>query len=210
MPAHELKTPLTIISADTQVLEMDLGENEWLTDIRSQTSRLADLTNNLVYLARMEEQLQMEWSEFDLSQVAQEVVEDFRAPAIQKGERLTAEIVPGLTMKGEEKTIRRLLTIFLDNAVKYTGEGGEIRLTAEKWHSQLRLQVCNTTEHMDKAALPHLFDRFYRTDQSRNSQTGGYGLGLSIAAAIVKSHGGKITASTEDEKSLLITVTFPG
>ncbi|MDO4523187.1 MAG: HAMP domain-containing sensor histidine kinase [Eubacteriales bacterium] len=207
---HELKTPLTIISADTEVLEMDYGENEWLDDIRSQTARLTELTNNLVFLARMEEQPRAEKIEFSLSDAAQEAADDFQAVAKTKGKILTSSVEPDLTMHGDEKTIRRLMAIFLDNAVKYTNENGTIRLTLDKWRGQMRLQVYNTTDHMKKETLTHLFDRFYRTDQSRNSQTGGYGLGLSIASAIVSSHNGKITATTADEKSLLITVIFPG
>ncbi len=206
---HELKTPLTIISADAEVLEMDFGESEWLDDIRSQTERLADLTNNLVFLARMEEQPQMEKIDFSLSDAAQETLEDFQAVCRFKEKNLIGSIQPNLTMNGDEKMIRRLMTIFLDNAVKYTDENGTIRLTLDKWHGQRRLQVYNTTKHIEKESLTHLFDRFYRTDQSRNSKTGGYGLGLSIAAAIVATHHGKINASTDDEKSLLITVTFP-
>ncbi|MDO4621202.1 MAG: HAMP domain-containing sensor histidine kinase [Lachnospiraceae bacterium] len=206
---HELKTPLTVISADTEVLEMDYGENEWLDDIRKQTTRLADLTNSLVFLARMEEQPQMEYTEFSLSDAAQEAADDYKTVAESKGKTLSAAVVPDLRMCGDEKTIRRLIAIFLDNAVKYTDEHGEIRLSLDRWRGQLRLQVYNTTEHIDRDSLTHLFDRFYRTDASRNSKTGGYGLGLSIASAIAASHKGKITASTADEKSLLITVTFP-
>ncbi len=206
---HELKTPLTIISADTEVLEMDYGENEWLDDIRSQTTRLADLTNNLVFLARMEEHPQMENIEFSLSEAAQEAADDFQAVAKSQGKTLAAVIEPELRMSGDEKTIRRLMAIFLDNAIKYTDEHGEIRLTLDKWRGQIRLQVYNTTNYIARDSLPHLFDRFYRTDASRSSETGGYGLGLSIASAIVASHHGKITATTADEKSLLITVTFP-
>ncbi len=207
---HELKTPLTIINADAEVLEMDYGENEWLTDIRSQTERLTELTNNLVFLARMEEQQnQTEMIEFSLSEAADEAADDYYTVAMMKGKNLTADIEPDLKMKGDEKSIRRLMAIFLDNAVKYTDENGTIRLTLDRWKGQLRLQVYNSTEHIERASLEHLFDRFYRTDQSRSSKTGGYGLGLSIAAAIAAAHNGKVTASTEDEKSLLITVTFP-
>ncbi|MGN0732560.1 MAG: sensor histidine kinase [Emergencia sp.] len=207
---HELKTPLTIISADAEVLEMDFGENEWLNDIRSQTERLSDLTSNLVYLSRMEEQPQIEAVDFSLSDAVREAADDFYAVAKMKGKTLNSSVEPDLIMRGDEKTICRLIAIFLDNAVKYTNENGMIRITLDKWRGQLRLQVYNTTDYIKRDSIAHLFDRFYRTDQSRNSQTGGYGLGLSIASAIVASHNGKLTATTSDEKSLLITVTFPG
>ena len=114
-----------------------------------------------------------------------------------------------ISMKGDEKAIRGLITILLDNAVKYTNINGQISVTLEKKKNRICLSVFNTTEFISKEQIPHLFDRFYRTDASRNSQTGGYGLGLSIALAIVNAHRGKISAATQDEKSLLITVTFP-
>lgn len=113
-----------------------------------------------------------------------------------------------ISMKGDEKAIRGLITILLDNAVKYTNEKGQISVTLEKRKNRICLSVFNTTEYISKEQISHLFDRFYRTDESRNSQTGGYGLGLSIAAATVESHKGKILAETRDEKSLRITVVF--
>ncbi len=207
---HELRTPLTIISADAEVLEMDFGESEWLEDIRSQTKRLSDLTNDLVFLTRMEEQPQTDQTDLPLSSLVRQTLENYQPAAASEGKTLTASVESDLVMRGDEKNIQTLLSILLDNAMKYTDERGIIHLTLEKWRGQTRVQIYNTTESMKKDSLQHLFDRFYRTDASRNSQTGGHGLGLSIAAAIAAAHKGKITASTEDEKSLLITVTFPG
>lgn len=206
---HELKTPLTIIDADAEVLEMDLGENEWLNDIKAQTKRLAQLTNSLILLSRMEEQPQTEKIDFPISDLLEETVETFQALARTRNKKLSAQIQPMLSMRGDEKPIRQLVTILLDNAVKYSDDGGRIEVALKKQKNAIYLSVYNTVESISRESLPHLFDRFYRTDKSRNSQTGGYGLGLSIAAAIVNAHKGKITASTQDEKSLLITATFP-
>lgn len=207
---HELKTPLTIIDADAEILEMDFGNSEWLTDIRNQTKRLAELTNSLILLSRMEEErTQIRMIEFPLSDLAEETVETFRALAKTQNKTLTGRIQPMVSIHGDEKLLCRLITILLDNAVKYSEPGGTISLTLEKQRNLIRLCVFNTTEYIARNHLEHLFDRFYRTDQSRNSQTGGYGLGLSIAAAIVYEHKGKIAATTEDEKSLLMTVTLP-
>ena len=206
---HELKTPLTIIEADTEVLEMDFGENEWLQDIQSQTKRLEDLTNTLVVLSRMEEGQNSNMRvEFPLSDMLEEVCHTFQAPAKVQEKELRSTIEPMISMKGDEKAIRGLVTILLDNAVKYTNENGHIAVNLEKKKNRIYLSVFNTTEFISKEQICHLFDRFYRTDVSRNSQTGGYGLGLSIAAATVESHKGKIFAETEDEKSLRITVIF--
>lgn len=206
---HELKTPLTIIDADAEVLEMDLGENEWLTDIQVQTKRLAELTNNLILLSRMEEQPQVEQIEFPISDLVEETVETFQTLARTHNKTLSCQIQPMLSMSGDETSIRQLVTILLDNAIKYSQDGGQIQVGLKKQKNTLCLSVFNTVESMPKESLAHLFDRFYRADKSRNSKTGGYGLGLSIALAIVNAHKGKIVASTQDEASLLITATFP-
>lgn len=187
---HELKTPLTIIDADAEVLAMDLGENGWLNDIQTQTKRLAQLTNSLVLLSRMEELPQTEKIDFPLSDLVEETVETFQALARTQHKNLTAQIQPMLSMRGDERAIRQLLTIFLDNAVKYTDDGGRIEIVLQKQKNNLCLSVYNTSEHISKDALAHLFDQFYRTDRSHNSRTGGYGLGLSIAWAIVNVHRG--------------------
>ncbi len=207
---HELKTPLTIIDADTEVLEMDFGSNEWLEDIRSQTKRLTKLTNSLIILSRMEEeQPKMQMIEFPFSDMVEETVESFHALAKTQDKTLTAQIEPMISVCADEKAMHQLITILLDNAVKYSKTGGEISVSLKKQKNTIKLSVFNTTDSMPKEDLENLFDRFYRTDRSRNSQTGGYGLGLSIAYAIVEAHKGKIFASTKDERSLLITVTLP-
>lgn len=206
---HELKTPLTIIDADAEILEMDFGENEWLQDIQNQTKRLADLTNNLIFLSRMEEnQTQFRMLDFSLSDMVEETAGSFQAVAKMQNKTLDCSAQQMISYKGDEKALRQLLAILLDNAVKYTEQNGIIRVKLEKQKNTIRLSVYNTTASISREHLEHLFDRFYRTDQSRNSKTGGYGLGLSIAAAIVRAHKGKITASTEDEKSLVITVVL--
>lgn len=206
---HELKTPLTIIDADAEVLEMDIGKNEWLSDIQVQTKRLAQLTNSLIQLSRMEEQPQVEKIEFPLSDVVEEMVETFQALAKTQNKNLSGKIQPMLSMNGDEKAIRQLVTILMDNAVKYSDDGGRIELILEKQNNSIQLSVFNTANCISKENLPHFFDRFYRADQSRNSKTGGYGLGLPIASAIVTAHRGKIWATTQDEKSLLIIVSLP-
>lgn len=205
---HELKTPLTIIDADAEVLEMDIGENEWLNDIQTQTKRLAQLTNDLILLSRMEEQPQTEKIEFPVSDLVEEAVETFQALARTCNKNLSCSIQPMLSMRGDEKAIRQLVAILLDNAIKYSDNGGRIELTLEKQKNLIRLSVFNTAESVSEESLAHLFDRFYRADQSRNSRTGGYGLGLSIASAVVNAHKGKIWAATQDGKSLLIVASF--
>lgn len=209
---HELKTPLTIINADAELLAMDIGENEWLTDIQHQTSRLANLTGDLILLSRMEEaQPQLQLLELPLSDLVEETALPFQAVARTQGKTLDCHIEPLVSLCGEEKSLRKLVSILLDNAVKYAAPHSTITCTLDRYKGAPRLTVRNPVEgNVTREQTARLFDRFYRTDQSRNSQTGGYGLGLSIAAAIVSAHKGRITASAaNDGAALVITVTFP-
>lgn len=210
---HEIKTPLAIIDADADVLEMDLEDenNEWLQDIRRQTKRLTELTNDLVYLSRMEEQQNSaNLVDFPVSDLVSETAQGFQSRALQKEQIFNQYIQPMLTLHGDEKAIRQLTSILLDNAVKYTPEGGRIDLKLEQQGRNIVLTVYNdSASPVPKESMTKLFDRFYRTDPSRSSSTGGHGIGLSIAKAVVQAHKGKITASTADEKSLKITAILP-
>lgn len=208
---HELKTPMTIISADADLAEMECGENQWLTDIRRQAKRLTELTNDLIYLSRMEEeQPKLQCIEFPISDVAEEMADSFQAPAKSQEKDFSLSIQPMLSFTGDEKNIRKLISILLDNALKYSPRGGKIELRLEKQGRTLQLTVSNTVEQpLEREKLSHLFDRFYRTDQSRNSQTGGYGLGLSIARSIVVAHKGKIRAESSDGTTLSVVVLLP-
>lgn len=207
---HEIKTPLAIIEADAGLIEMEQGGSEWLQDIQSQVRRLSDLTGDLIYLAQMEEaETQLSRTDFCLSDLAVELSHSFEGLARQHGKQFSINIQPALTLRGDEKSIRQLISILLDNAVKYSTDGGEIRLSLSRQGHALRLSVYNTASGVDKADLPHLFDRFYRADKSRNSQTGGYGIGLSIARAVVSAHRGKITALSPNGDSMEVVVSLP-
>lgn len=207
---HEIKTPITIIDADAEVLEMELGENEWLQDIRKQTRRLGDLTNDLIYLSRMEEEnMKLQTIEFPISDLVSETAQSFQALAKTQSIDFAVNIEPMLSLNGDEKAIGQLVCILLDNALKYSDKNGKVSLLLKKQGKTVVLQVHNTAENVTKEMLSRLFDRFYRADTSRSSSTGGYGIGLSIAKAVVTAHKGRIVASSSDFKSLNITVTLP-
>ncbi len=208
---HEMKTPLTIINANLDLLSDDMDENECLTDIRQQTKRLSALTHDLVYLSRMEEEdHKLKQVVFPISDLVSEVAWSFQALAASGQKVYTLEIQPGLSATGSPDAIRQLISILLENAMKYSPEGGHVALEFGRQKKNLLLSVCNTTiDPLTEENLGHLFDRFYRTDASRNSATGGHGIGLSIARAITEAHGGKITAETKDEQEFCITVTLP-
>ena len=208
---YELKTPMTIIGADADLAEMECGENQWITDIRRQAQRLTQLTNDLIYLSRMEEESpRLQPIEFLLSDVAEEMAQSFQAPARSQGKELLLHIQPMLSFTGDEKAIRQLLSILLDNALKYSADGAPLTLGLEKQGRAILLTVSNTVDKpIDRDKLPHLFDRFYRMDPSRSSETGGYGLGLSIARSIVLAHRGKIRAESPDGMTLTFVVHLP-
>lgn len=208
---HEIKTPLTIIQADADVLEMELGENEWLSDIQSNVRRLTDLTNDLVSLARMEEGgTPLELVEIPISDVVTETAQTFHTLAQTQNKELQIAVEPMLSMDADEKAISKLVGILMDNALKYSPEGTTVTLVLGKQGKQLKLAVENVSAvPLPEGNLDRLFERFYRTDPSRNSQTGGHGIGLSIASAIVSAHNGQIHAAQPRKGSLQITVTMP-
>lgn len=133
-----------------------------------------------------------------------------RKPALQQGKGFVCNIQPMLTLKGDNKSIQQLVSIFMDNALKYSPSGGTVSLSLVKQNRVIRLTVFNTAEtELSQEQLAHVFDRFYRTDASRNSETGGHGIGLSVAKAIVTAHGGRIHAETKDGRSFRISAEFP-
>ena len=207
MAGHELKTPLTIISADAEVLAMDFEEeNEWLSDICNQTKRMAVLTNDLLSLSRMDENREpFTMIEFPISDVVSETVQSFQTLAHSEGKQILADITPMLSYVGDEKGIRQITGILLDNAIKYA-QSKEIELKLRKKGHTIVLSVTNSSEPLTDEQLKQFFDRFYRTEQSHNSEKGGYGLGLSIAKSIVEAHKGKITASAPKEGFVQLTV----
>ena len=209
--SHEIKTPLTIIRADADVLEMELGENEWLNDIKKQAAQLTELTNDLVFLSRMEESEHiLPTIDFPFSEVVTETVLSFQGLAHRQEKELHCQIPPMLTLCGNEKSIRQLIALLLDNAIKYSPINEKISLTIEEQSKHVILTVTNTTSQpIEKEQLKLLFDRFYRVDASRNSKTGGHGVGLSIAKAIVEAHHGKIQALAPCENKLQIYVKLP-
>ena len=207
---HEIKTPLTIINANVDLLESD-GEKEELTDIRTQTKRLTQLTNNLVMLSKMEEaEHTLQKIEFPLSDLVSETVGSFHALSASRGLDLATSIAPDITMSGSPDTIRQLVSVLLDNAVKYSPDGGRIAVDLSVHRKTAVLSVENTsTEKINEGELSRIFDRFYRTDKSRNSETGGHGIGLSIAKAITEAHGGSISAVTKNGYDFSVTVNLP-
>ena len=194
---HELKTPLTLILANLDIAEAELGKNEWLDDIRSEGHRMTELVNQLVALSRMDEEgQQMNITEVSFGDLVADTVSEFEPLAKDRGKALTASIDKEITCFGDEALLHRLVGILMDNAIKYCDQGGEISVTLHRGR-RVVLTVENTYSAVGEIELHRLFDRFYRSDKARKF-TGGYGVGLSMAKAIVEKHKGEITAYKKD------------
>jgi hypothetical protein len=158
---HELKTPLAIISANADVLELTTGESEWIHSIRNQTTRLDKLVKNLLTLSKLEEgSIKLQFTEFDLSSCVSDIAGSFSAMVETQNKKLMLAIQPGLKLLGEEGCIEQLVSTLMDNAMKYSDENGEIKLTLAEVKKGIRLDFYNTTDQIDTKNLDRLFDRF--------------------------------------------------
>lgn len=186
---HELKTPLTLINTNLEIIESEIGKNEWLDDVKKETARMTELVNQLVSLSRMDEAPKMQFSTFCLSNLLSDAVAEYKS--LGKGLTFTTEIDENVYYAGDEASITRLIGIMLDNAIKYCDEYGEIfiKLTA---HHHPVIIFENTYKNIDNVDVTRLFDRFYRADKSRTAK-GSFGIGLSLAKNITAMHNGDIT-----------------
>lgn len=202
---HELKTPLTIISANCEVLEMEMEKNEWLTGIEKQVARLRKLVNDLVALSRLDEGRPAEMgARFSLSDAVCDTAMAFLAAAERMGKRLRLAVEPDVYVTGDEAALRQLTSILVDNAVKYADEGGEIAVSLRGGRRPV-LSVENDCQNVNELPLDRLFDRFYRFDPARTGD-GSHGLGLSIARSIAETHRASLRAEKAGEGKLRMWV----
>ena len=193
------------------VKELTGSLNESLSDIDGQVDRLTTLTSDLVYLSRMEEgDNKPTMTEIPVSDIVYETAEPFSALAQERSKVLDLDITPMLSMQGSTKEIEKLVSILLENAIKYSPKGDTVHLSLDKEGKNIVLEVRNKTlGPVTDDDLAHVFERFYRTDKSRNSEAGGHGIGLSMASAIVSLHNGKIRARSGDGTEFIVTATMP-
>ncbi|MBQ6589382.1 MAG: HAMP domain-containing histidine kinase [Butyrivibrio sp.] len=206
---HELKTPLAVISANIDVLELETGKSEWTSSIRNQIKRMNSLVKNLLTLSRMdEERINVVFSDFDLSQTMLETASSFQTVAESKDKKFQVDITEGIHITGDKNAMNQLASLLLDNAIKYSSDKGSIHVTLSR-DKNIVFEVSNTCDSIPSGNLDRLFDRFYRADSSRSRETGGYGIGLSVARAIAISHGGNIEAVRDGDKIIRFIVTLP-
>lgn len=198
---HEIKTPLAIIQTNIDAMELHLGENKWSKRIREQTLRLGGLMKQLLSLSKMDEgDPTSPFEEVLLSELVEKCVSSFSE--LDADKQLDAHITPHMTMRGNKDSLEQLISILLDNAVKYSQPGSAITVKLFPNGKKSVLEVVNTCSMLPDAEPRTLFDRFYRADSARTQKSGGYGIGLSIARAITELHKGKITAHYDDEHTI--------
>lgn len=206
---HELKTPLAIISANTEILDYKHDDNkEWTDKIKKQIKNLNNLISELLILSKSDElDTRKNFSSFIFDKVFKDEIEPFKEVFDKKNVKVNIDLDSDIQFLGDEKSITRLLSILIENSAKYVPENGTVNFSLHKKLKKVILQVANTDSNIKKIDCERLFDRFYRTDDSRNSKTGGHGIGLSIAKRICESHNGKISAKQQDG-FLSITCVF--
>ena len=214
--SHELKTPLTVLLADADILlahpdDTIASQRKWVEYMQDEAGRMRELVEDMLFLARSDSSSDREQirQSVALSDLCSNCLLSFEPVAFERGAQLTDAVEPDVTVPGDESQLRRLIAILLDNACKYCGEQGTVTLTLRREGSRAVLSVRNTGDPIPPEALPHLFERFYRADSARARDTGGYGLGLAIAAAIAESHKGKISAASTAAEGTTFTVTLP-
>ena len=206
--SHELKTPLAIIKTSADVLEMENGECKWTGNIHKQVNRLNELIGNLISLTKLDESDELEKFEFSFSDILSESVTDVKDYALSLNKNIVANIEKGISFKVNEELIRKVIYILLDNSIKYAKENSDINVNLSRQNRRIVFTIENEADNLEIKNYNVLFERFYRSDSSRNSKTGGYGIGLSIAQSIVLKHRGRISADSFDGKKIIFSVKF--
>lgn len=191
--SHELKTPITVIDANIDVLlsqdNIDTENLKWFGYIKNETKRMNSLVQDMLYLAKLDNN-NFEKFEFDLSEAVENIVLPFESLVYEQNKNIYMDIEEDIYYKGDSNSIKQVVAIFMDNAVKYCNDKGNIYVRLKKYDSKIKIEVENTGSKI--ADTEKIFERFYREDSSRDRNTGGFGLGLPIAKAIVENHNGNI------------------
>ncbi len=203
---HELKTPIAVISANSELLRRQGGDSEWLDNIDYENERMSELVKQLLLLSHTENG-DLPKETLDFSQLVSGEALPFESLAFEKGVRIASDVENGLTVEGNPGQLRQLVSILLDNAVSH-GSGDEIGLSLRHEKHSAVLTVSNAAKEIAAERLSHLFDRFYRGDEAHGDAGPHYGLGLSIAKAVTEAHGGNVRADFRDGKAVF-TVTLP-
>ena len=188
---HELKTPVSVVSANAELLSREMGDNPWLQNIQYENERMGILVGQLLELARTEN-VTPNTEQINLSRLVAGEALAFESLAFEKGLILKCDITDGINVRGNSTQLRQIISILLDNAIQHSTREGDVLLSLTKEHSFARLSVINNGDEIPSEHREKIFERFYRMDTARNSDSGHYGLGLAIAKAVTDSHKGHI------------------
>lgn len=188
---HELKTPVSVISANAEILNRELGENQWLSNIQYENERMGMLVSQLLDLAR-NENTTPNMEKIDLSYLVSGEILPFESVAFENNLFLDSNITENITILGNENSLKQLISILVDNAIRHSNSKKGVYISLKREHNTASLSVINSGESIPKDKQDLIFERFYRVDTARNSDDKHYGLGLSIAKSIVASHKGNI------------------
>ena len=207
---HDLRTPVSIISADADVLAMDIGgDNEWLVDIKRQVSVMSDLTESLIALSRAATSITRD-DEVEMGGLVRDQLSSFRSRALLEGHELLERRMDEAWVRGNRQYLSRMVGALLDNALKHSSPGAPIAVTVERRVRQVEVSVSNASDGVDPSEVGRWFDRFYQSDKSRAHHTGGFGIGLAMVRAVAEAHGGKARAVASDKGgTVTMTVTLP-
>lgn len=207
---HELKTPLAIIQSNNDAMTLIHGENKYNANIKAQVQRLSGLMSNLLMLSKLDEEVRFPTEPVNISELILGTLPSYEDMAAAGGIALTAAITPNITMQTHRETFMQLVTVLLDNAVKYTPEGGEIRVALTRENNRIHFTQENTCPMPREKDPERLFERFYRGDSSRTQESAasGYGIGLSAARAIAETFGGKLTAEYSTSEMIRFSARF--
>ncbi|MDO5574783.1 MAG: HAMP domain-containing sensor histidine kinase [bacterium] len=212
--SHELKTPLTVILANTGILmshkkDTIEAQEKWIEYIKDEAVRMKKLVEDMLFLAKSDvAKTPLSLMDIDFSELVWSCLLPFESVAFEQEVTMGNQIAPDIMIHADERQMKQLLAILLDNACKYTERGGSVTVILEKKQDKAVLSVNNTGSVIDKDKLGHVFERFYRADESRARTEGGYGLGLAIAKSIVDSHHGKISVESSAEKGTTFLVSL--
>ncbi len=202
--SHELKTPLAIISANLDVLDSENTNNKWINSSQEQVNRMRSLINEMVSLNKIEElNGNIKKENFDMSSSLLEAIESYESLSLDNNIKLTYDISENIYINGDESLILKLYGIFLDNAFKYVNNNGFINISLKENKKKVILVFSNSVENIDEEKIKYCFDRFYTLDESRSKSRSGFGIGLSIAQAIVKEHDGDIKTYLKDNNKTI-------
>ena len=214
--SHDLKTPLTVILANASILlkhpeRTIASESQWIESTQIEAEQMQGLVNEMLELAQVEagQQVNVELERVDFSDLVDGETLMFDSVALEHDCQFECSIESGLTVNGNRQRLSKMVSTLVENAFKYVDNGGSVNVSLSRTGKHATMSVRNTGSVISPEDLPHIFDRFYRTDKARTSGAGGFGLGLAIAREVARSYGGDITCTSSQEQGTTFTVTLP-